>query len=313
MGLGLALLANSRPLEGLVAVLPAAVLVAVRTLGKNRPPLRESMRFLLLPLGAVLLATAGWMAYYNYRVTDEPFRTPYQVWLDTYQSPTAVYRHQALSDYRGSPPVNLEYKLRRLRAFYFPFPLLIPLFMLPWMLKSSKTWLALVVCGLVVGVSVTVSRAWAHYVAPMTGLVFALVVQGLARIYHLRWRGMSLTRSLVWITVFLHMSSFVVLYARQQRALWFQNWQVARARILEMLESDERYHLVLVRYRPGHDVHREWVFNEADINGAKVIWAREMEPERNRELVDYFTYRRIWLLEADANPPRLQPYPIPPP
>jgi hypothetical protein len=51
------------------------------------------------------------------------------------------------------------------------------------------------------------------------------------------------------------------------------------------------------------------VYNKADIDGAKVVWVREIELEHNRKLLDYFKDRHVWLLEPDAEPPILQPYP----
>jgi hypothetical protein len=84
-----------------------------------------------------------------------------------------------------------------------------------------------------------------------------------------------------------------------------------RARILEALNEKEGTHLVLVRYAPDHNPHQEWVYNEADIDGSKVVWAREMDGARNCEIVKYFKDRRIWLLEADAPTPILTPYPVP--
>jgi hypothetical protein len=49
------------------------------------------------------------------------------------------------------------------------------------------------------------------------------------------------------------------------------------------------------------------VFNNADIDGSKVIWARDMGAQ-NVELLQYFNQRRVWLLEPDYNPPRLSRY-----
>jgi hypothetical protein len=66
---------------------------------------------------------------------------------------------------------------------------------------------------------------------------------------------------------------------------------------------------VLVRYKPDHDVlSEEWVYNEADIDHSKVIWARDMNPRANQELLRYYPSRKVWLIEADAAPPSLQSY-----
>ena len=48
-------------------------------------------------------------------------------------------------------------------------------------------------------------------------------------------------------------------------------------------------------------------YNAADIEAAKVVWARDMGPDGNRELTDYFRDRRVWLVEPDRSPPALSP------
>ena len=66
---------------------------------------------------------------------------------------------------------------------------------------------------------------------------------------------------------------------------------------------------MVVRYSPGHDPIHEWVYNRADIDAAKVIWAQDMG-DRNQELTAYFKGRRAWLLEPDEpGMARLSPYP----
>lgn len=67
--------------------------------------------------------------------------------------------------------------------------------------------------------------------------------------------------------------------------------------------------LVVVRYGESHNPLHEWVYNRADIDSSEVAWAREMSPKSNRKLLDYFDDRRVWLLEADASPPRLVAHP----
>jgi hypothetical protein len=81
-----------------------------------------------------------------------------------------------------------------------------------------------------------------------------------------------------------------------------------RAGILYQLRGIPGEQLVIVRYGPDHDVNREWVWNLASIDSAKVIWARDMGDAQNRELLDYFNSRRVWQLDADDLSPKLQPY-----
>src|SRR5205814_10008902 len=66
--------------------------------------------------------------------------------------------------------------------------------------------------------------------------------------------------------------------------------------------------LVLVRYWPQHIFQEEWVYNEAEISGARVIWARDLGPEENEKLLGYYPDRTAWLLQPDFRPPRLTPY-----
>ena len=77
--------------------------------------------------------------------------------------------------------------------------------------------------------------------------------------------------------------------------------------MIAALKKDKESHLVMVRHRADNPV-RHWVYNEADIDGAKVVWAREMDAAQNRKLLEYFRDRRVWLLDADAERPTLVPY-----
>ena len=60
-------------------------------------------------------------------------------------------------------------------------------------------------------------------------------------------------------------------------------------------------HLVIVRYGANHDTDAKLVYNAAHIDSAKFVWAREMGPDQDRELLNYFKGRRIWLLEPDLS------------
>jgi hypothetical protein len=81
----------------------------------------------------------------------------------------------------------------------------------------------------------------------------------------------------------------------------------ARAAVNHELSQLPGQQLVIVRYAPGHDVNMEWVYNAADIDDSKVVWAREMGSEQNRVLSAYFQNRTAWLLNADTHPVHLEP------
>jgi len=65
---------------------------------------------------------------------------------------------------------------------------------------------------------------------------------------------------------------------------------------------------VLVHYSPEHNVHHEWVYNAADIDRAKIVWAREIPGRDWTTLLDYFKDRRSGWSEPTDSPPKLEEY-----
>jgi len=134
------------------------------------------------------------------------------------------------------------------------------------------------------------------------------VVEALRQAQLFKWRnslvGPVLVRAILPILLVSAIASFAL-----ARHLNPTKWFLDRALILQELESDQGLHLVMVRYGPEHFPHEQWIYNRADIDGAKVVWAWEMGPQEDRELFDYYRDRHVWLLEADLKPPRLVPYP----
>jgi hypothetical protein len=346
LGLGLVVMANSRPFEGLVASLPAAILLLGWVLGKRRPPLAVTLGRLLLPITLVLLPAAAGMAYYNFRVTGDPLRMPFQAYQDTYDvtpkflvlapKPEPAYRHTVMHDLHAGRDVAMYaeqttlsglfmmslVKCIQLWSFFLGPLLTIPLFALRGLTRSPWTVFALATCGLSLAALLTETWVYPHYAAPITGLVFLLIVQGCRRLRLWRWprkRGLSLypqrdsplfrgrtlvlaipTLMLVWLAVSLFVG------ARADAA----SWPPHRGRLVADPRLPGERHLIIVRYGPGHSPFDEWVYNEADIDHAETVWAREMDTQHNRRLLAYFKDRRVWLLDADARPVTLVPYPL---
>jgi len=67
-------------------------------------------------------------------------------------------------------------------------------------------------------------------------------------------------------------------------------------------------HLVLVRYSKGHNSGEEYVYNEADIDHAKTVWAREIPGMDFGPLFNYFRNRDVWLYEPDEDDSIVRPY-----
>jgi hypothetical protein len=89
----------------------------------------------------------------------------------------------------------------------------------------------------------------------------------------------------------------------------WKSQNIDRAAILGKLQAMPGQHLAIVRYSPSHSPHSEWVYNDADIDAAKVVWSRDMGKDRNQELLQYFHGRKVWQLEGDSPAPQLVPYP----
>jgi hypothetical protein len=66
--------------------------------------------------------------------------------------------------------------------------------------------------------------------------------------------------------------------------------------------------LVFVHYSPRHIYQNEWVWNEADIDNSRIVFARDLGPEEDEKLIRYYPNRKVWLLEPDEPVPQLSSY-----
>jgi hypothetical protein len=335
MGAGLAILANTRPYEGLLMSLPVAVALLLWMTGRKRPPMAILLRRVILPVSLLLVVTGASMGYYFWRVAGNPLRMPYQVNRDTYsiaryfygQPPnfTPVYHHEVmrnfyLNEYRRYREARTLQgfihetgrKLEYTWALYFGPVLIIPLVALPWVLRSRRIrWL--LIAGAVSAVGMELVCFYApNYAAPLTGVILAVVLQGLRHLRCWRWEGkptgLFLARAVVLICALMVPVQVFILWAGPKTLDDLSDGS-RRSRIMAQVSSLPGRHLILVHYKPDHDVlSPEWVYNDADIDHAKVIWARDMSAAANQELVRYFKDRHSWLIDADEPSPRLSPY-----
>ena len=335
LGLGVAILANSRPYEGFLFCVPAALWFFWWLIGKtrSRPPLRSRLQNVLAPLALVLVLTASFMGYYNWRLTSNPLLLPHVLntrmyhttglFLWDHKKPEMHYRNQQFEDfYNGWEPENYdnswadvlrvsEEKLIRCGLTYFWFGEILLLPALPFLFRDRKTRL-LIATFLLVAVGVfAVIWSNAHYAAPLACVIFALAVQTVRHLRTMRVRhrpvGVALSRAIVLLLALdTGISAFRGIC---DPLLWPCEGDPSRAAIAEKLQHTPGKHLIMVRYdKDDHNIHDEWVYNGAEIDTAKVLWARELDPAQNATLFAYFHDRKIWLVTPDSDNTYLEPY-----
>jgi hypothetical protein len=345
MGLGLAILATSRPFEGMVLSLPVAVALLVWIVGKQRPPLRVALRSVVLPLCLVLAALGAGISYYCWRVTGNPFELPYQAERQQYAvapymlwqplRPEPVYRNDIVKRlyardevlaYEGSHSiVGGIAKLGRTWKFYLGPTLTLPFLALTLSLPFGFSWSQISIgtrfligtLGLMLGAMEVESFYSPHYFSPSTALILALVLLAMRCSHQWQWRGQRSGRFLTRAIPAICLGLFVLRAVHGPLVgdeffanAWYQRRPetFGRAAVLRELNQMPGKQLVIVRYKPDHNPFEEWVYNEHDIDAAKVAWARELGPSENEQLVSYFSDRRVWLLEADEKTRGLSAY-----
>jgi hypothetical protein len=196
-------------------------------------------------------------------------------------------------------------------VYFFLWPeLCVPLVAMPWILRDRRVrYLVIQICLSFVG---WYSIIWflPHYAAPAMAVTFALLVQA---IRHLRrWEmggrpvGIGLTRAIVLFALIL--APFLKRGGTLQAVTSQPPTIVYRAKFASELNAIPGEHLILVRYAPVSNDSGEWVYNSADIDHAKIVWARDIPGIDIHPLLNYFRGRRVWFVEPDAIPPRLTPY-----
>jgi hypothetical protein len=342
---GIAILANSRPVEGLVLCIPLGVILF--RWGTAKAPVRGAALIGRMAAPAALLAvTAVLLGYYNYRVFGSAFTLPYQVNRATYAiapvfvwqtpQPEPQYRHAVMRDFYTKWELD-EFQSARTPAgflkkciqkfgivvfFFFGVALIPPLMMLPRVFRDRRVRF-LVISAAVVGIGLSVN-AWLfpHYLAPFAGALYVILLQSMR---HLRlWRpgGQPSGLFLVRATAVICLAMTAVRLCAAPLGVTVPRWPAMfmwygvdavgldRARMLAKLEAYPGRQLAIVRYAPEHVPFDDWVYNAADIDQSQVVWAREIDRESALRLLRYYKGRNAWLVEPDASPPRLAPYPV---
>jgi hypothetical protein len=333
LAVGLGIHWITRPYESIFLFL-AVVLFFAPSL-RRREELRKLAK--LAPEAAIILATtAAVTLFHDKSVTGQWLTMPEQLSQYEYGVPAALtfqpdpIPHHELTpqqamDYKmqlgfrgqhaetlGSYMLRLEYRVRYYRFFFYP-PLYLALAAFLVTLREYR-WVWVALTGAMFALGVNFFPAFQlHYVAAITCLFVLISVAGLARM------GTEAAR----ILAFLCVAQFAFWYGLHvfdnsgiSKAMrTYETWDSInhgnperRIYIRQQLDQIPGKLLVFVRYAPQHMFQDEWVYNRADIDGSRIVWARDLGPDEDARLLQYYADRAAYLLEPDFRTPRLGRY-----
>jgi hypothetical protein len=333
LGVGLGINLITRPYES-IFLLVSVIAFLIPTL-KTRESIL-SIRSAMITTVLVVLPAIGVTLLQNKRVTGNWTTLPYQ--LSQYQygvpasltfqpdpiphsdlTPQQQLEYQAQLSFRDGREtiktylLRLEYRVRFYRFFFLP-ALFIALPFFLFVLKQPRfQWVAFTLVLFALGINFFPAFQF-HYLAAITCLFVLVSVVGLAEVS--RFSPFA-ARLIVFLCV-AHFAFWYTLHLFDPQTAAIRQYETwdglnhgnpeRRIQVNHALALTPGKILVFVRYSPQHIFQEEWVYNDADIDGARIVWARDLGPSEDAQLRAYYPGRTALLLEPDYRPPRLTSY-----
>ncbi len=330
LGLGIGILANSRPVEGILFGIPLGCLLLPWKIKWQSLDKRRLLKNAVLPLVLLVLAIAILTGTYNKKITGNALLFPHVLYSKLYSTipvciwqplyPQIQYNHKALADLFTKWNIHYyQYKRSwegftqdmfqdsvRVGMFFFGFPLALPsLAILIRLLTFRKTagryFISLCIILFMLGMGTYIAKP--HYYASLTCLAVLLITMGIRGVYRSslcqKQTGPVTVIFLIGLQLF-----FNIVLTPPQPVVWSlarisQGSQInlsgsyTREELRNILMKRGGKYLVIVRYPSGHNYFFDWVYNDADIDHAPIVWARDMGGRRNAELLNYFKDRQV--------------------
>ncbi len=316
MGLGMVLLSISRPYEGLVFVIAIAVLMLLDFR-------RELVR--VAPAGlAIAVAGLLFIAYNNRSVTGNPLLLPYTLYEQQYDPApnflwerarpmphyrnaemAFVYRVAYLGQYRRvhAPGGLADETLKKIdvierailgrpagRIFENAWPLFVVLLVAAVLLLREDRNARRLALALLIFAFAPFSIIWwmeLHYLAPAAALVACLIMLLVRRTF----AASPILGAAIVILFFVNAGATWSSWIRTPQG----GFEPKREQIARSLQARGGRHLVIV----APDVF-DAVYNDADLDRAPIVWARDLGPDADARLRAYYRDRTVWWLERSG-------------
>jgi hypothetical protein len=319
LGAGLAIHLLTRPYESVYLALCVMLFLLPAWRRVTRPVLAAA--FVALPAICLTLlqnkqVTGSWTTL-PYALSQYQYGVPAALTLEENPAPHRELTREQELDYKmqlsfrgdraesvGSYLLRLAYRIRYYRFFFMP-PLYVALpFFFVALRRPQFVWV--MVCPLIFALGVNFFPAFQyHYMAGVTCLFVLISVTGLEQLS--RFNALA---ARIIVSVCLAQFAFeygLHVLSNDPWSLELRNPE-RRVAVNRQLALAAGKQLVFVRYWPRHIFQDEWVYNAADTDGARVVWARDLGAAEDEKLRRYYPDRTVWLLEPDARPPRLTAY-----
>lgn len=315
LGLGLGMHLLSRPFES-VFLLVSVILFLLPDFRTVVKPVAAAALVCVPAVGLILIqnkqVTGNWLTL-PYALSQYEYGVPTSFTFQPHPAPHQQLTREQDLDYKMQRAFRarefdtaatylqrLVYRVRFYRFLFYP-PLYIAVLVFLVSIRNYRdVWIALTLLLFALGTNFY-PLFLAHYIASLTCMFVLVSVEGLRRLGRYAG-GTAAARALI----FLCCAQFILLYAVY--ASGTDRTAERRRDVARQLAAAPGKLLVLVRYWPQHIFQDEWVYNAADIDGARVVWARDLGDAEDRKLLAYYPDRKVLLLEPDARPPRLSGY-----
>jgi hypothetical protein len=330
LGAGLSLQLLTRPYE--FFLLLAAVLFFAAIEWRNWRRLAAALPLVVL----LVAAAAGVTLLQNKQVTGQWSTIPYQAYRYRYGvPPTFTWQVNAVPHGSLNSEQQLDYETEtavhgpnldtpsaywdrllfrvRFYRFFLPAPLYLALFGFLLLLRRQPrlVWALAAILLFSLGTNFF-SFFFPHYVGAVGCLFLLIAVAGLQRLNQVGTLLLFISAAHFTFWYGVHaVGSKQMLFALTPYESWDyinQGDPQGRIAVAQQLARQNGQQLVFVRYSPQHRF-QEWINNGPDIDGSAVVWAHDLGPEENAKLRHYYPNRKAWLLEPDAQPPRLTLFP----
>ena len=330
LGIGLTILANSRPYEGLILSIPPILTLLARPLGQSPPLFSGGAKHRgFLPLLPILTLAALAMGYYNFRITGHPLRMPFMEYSSQYdiypkfwflpKHPPPTYTSEAVArihtDFEPGDYDLLQTPVGVLRISAQRLWQLLSMHTRPWLLlllplaaaiaywRNPKIkWIWITLGLFFLGLC---AENWflPNYAAPATPIILLLIVAGWKQLC--TWGRPGRFIAVASISVWLIAAAISAAAPPPPDSLRF-----GRADLIATYpQLRTGRHLIFVHYESGHLLHDEWVFNSADPEHSNIIWLRALGKSADAPVIQYFHDRQPWLLDIDQTQLHFNRYP----